>query len=81
MTKYLLNPKIIAHDSKMLTGPQLNRLLRRIQSKKFGAKMVAVDVEEVTTTKDTHLRGRYHNNDYIILPPGNYFNVHIEYAL
>ena len=62
----------------MLTPDQFRRLMQRIKMKKFGTKMVALDVEEVVTTKKTKLYGDARS---ITLPPGNYFNVHVEYVV
>jgi len=62
----------------MLTPEQFRRLMQRIKMKKFGTKMVALDVEEVITAEKSKIYG---DNKFITLPPGNYFNVHVEYVV
>ena len=78
MPSYLLKPVVSAWECKLLTHEQFSRLLKRIKTKKFGAKMIALDVEEVTTTENTTLRSY---GQSVKLPPGNYFNVHVEYVV
>ena len=78
MPSYLLKPVVSTWECKMLTPEQFSRLLKRIKTKKFGAKMIALDVEEVVTTEKTKLHGY---RESVNLPPGNYFNVHVEYVV
>jgi len=80
--KYLLDPKVYTATCNMLTPEQFRRLLTKLKSKKFGSKIVAIDAEEIVTTATTTLTSRYHwTEKHLSLPPGNYFNVHVEYVL
>ena len=78
--KYLLDPKVQTAECKMLTSNQFGRLLKKLNSKKFAAKIVAVDAEEIVTKSQTILsEGRGYVK--VTLPAGNYFNVHVEFVL
>lgn len=79
MSQYLLNPKVNVAEKRMLTHQQMIRLIRRLRSRKFGAKLLAYEVEEITTDKSITLTAMG-KNDSVTLPPGNYYNVHIEYC-
>ena len=79
MSQYLLNPKVNVAEKRMLTHQQMIRLIRRLRSRKFGAKLLAYDVEEITTTESVTLETKF-SIDRVTLPPGNYYNVHIEYC-
>lgn len=80
MTQYLLGPKVNVAEKRMLTHPQMIRLVRKLKSKKFGAKLLAYDVEEITTKEYVELKDPINKYNSVVLPPGNYYNVHVEYC-
>ncbi len=82
MAQYLLDPKVVTCNCNMLTQTQLNRLLRNLKSKRFGTKLFAVDVEEITTDAPTlMLQGSHYMAKKYWLSAGTYFNVHVEYVV
>lgn len=79
MSHQLLNPKINVAKKRMLTHQQMIRLVRRLRSRKFGAKLLAYEVEEITTTEFVTLEA-LNGRERVVLSPGNYYDVYIEYC-
>ena len=79
MVARLLEPVVRTCECNMLTQVQFARLLKQLNSKKFAAKIVAVDAEEVVTSHRTYLTSKF--GERVGFPEGNYFNVHVEYVL
>jgi len=79
MNQYLLDPVVHTCECKMLTPDQFRRLLTRLKSKKFGAKLLALDVDEITIKDVTRVENQF--RERVSLMPGNYFNVHVEYVV
>lgn len=74
MSGKLLNPKVNFCYRRWLTEDKMLSLLKKIKSKKFGAKIFAVDVEEVDLGHTLH-------SAFGIKKPGKYFHIRIEYIL
>lgn len=84
----LLKPKVSFLRRKFLTEDQMIRLLKKIKSKKFGAKDFAVEIEEEevkfqTTHRviRTYLRYATSIIHEDTIPPGKYFHVYVEYIV
>lgn len=84
MEAHLLNPKVRVQRLEYRTQQQLNRILKAVKSKKFGAKIYAVDVEEVTLDAPLTIDSVFkvmRSPMRMTLKPGNYFHIHLEYVL
>lgn len=81
MTAYLLEPKVRTVDFKFLTQAELNKLLKRIKQKKYGMKIAAVDVDEITVDVKEPVQKTNRFREKQRIEPGNYFNVHLEYVV
>lgn len=79
MTVSLLNPKVCSVNFKQLTQVELNKLLKKLKNKKLGFTMAAVDVTEVEY--DDYVRRVNRYKERSVLPPGSYFDVHVEYVV
>lgn len=85
----LLKPKVSYFLRKFLTEDQMIRLLKKIKSKKFGAKDFAIEIEEEEVKFQTTHRiicQKYlrYGSTIIhedIIEPGKYFHVYIEYIV
>ncbi len=77
----LLNPKVSFCYRKWLTEDKMLALLKKLKSKKFGAKVYAVDVEEVQLDKEILLDSKFWYVTKTKLKPGTYFHIRVEYIV
>ena len=92
----LLNPKVHSQSRKWCTEKQMFAILKKLKQKKYGFKDYAVEVEEVeikqTTQIPYHLKTTTLNANIgrkclgqaegaVMLTPGTYFHVYVEYIV